>query len=127
MIFIIQKNKDFKQLLNILTVGIMIEGSQILVFQPSHPLQMSRFRLAPWWNKSSVYFLRNKCLILINIIVNSTFLYIFDHQDSDEGNKVDTSPMKQFTTSGNYPIETLRNLNLYLCRKVSLEITEDQN
>ena len=41
------RNKNIKQFLNFLTVGIMMEGSQILVFQANHPLQMSAFRFGP--------------------------------------------------------------------------------
>ena len=46
-----KKNNNIQHFLNFLTVGIMMEGSQKLVFQRHHPLQMSGFRLMPWWKK----------------------------------------------------------------------------
>ena len=42
-----KKNNNIQYFSNFLTVSMMMEGSQKLVFQPHHPLQMSGFRLGP--------------------------------------------------------------------------------
>ena len=42
-----KKNNNNQHFLNFLTVGIMMEGSRKMVFQPHHPLQISGFRLMP--------------------------------------------------------------------------------
>ena len=45
---------------------------------------------------------------------------IYDNQVSGARNKIDTFPIKQFTTSRKRPTETLiRNLNLY-CKKKTI-------
>ena len=57
--------------------------------------------------KSSLQLLRNKCLNIDKNHYRKHFSKNFDYQDSDASNKNDTSLVKRFTTSGNYPIETL--------------------
>ena len=52
---------NIKHFLNYLTVEILFDGSQTLIFQSNQPLEKSGVGLGRWWNKSSKYLLRNKC------------------------------------------------------------------
>ena len=115
----ISKNRLFS---NFLSVGILMQGSEILLPQPNHPLQMPSFRLGPWWKKSSLYLLRSKCskyneknhdnLRSINFWLSGFWC--------EEQNRYFSK--KQFTTSGNYRIG-----NLIGTLNMSLQKIECQN
>ena len=67
------KQSNNKKFFNFLTVSIVIEMSQMLVFQLNHPLKKSCFRLG-YWGTNQVYIWREiNVQISIKLVVFITF------------------------------------------------------
>ena len=87
-----------------LSIGKFIEEIKILVVEK----QMFKN-----WKKN-----RGK----LHLLNKLHFLKFLDCEDSDDRNKHDASPLKQFTSTGKHATETwIRFLSLYSSRKISFK------
>ena len=75
--------KIVKHFFKFLTIGILKEGSKIMLLQSNLPAQRRGFRLRPAWKNSSFLMIRIESLNIDTNHYKNKFSKFFDRQDSD--------------------------------------------
>ena len=123
----LSKQSNFKSFFNILTVSIMMERSQILVFQPNRPLQMSCLRLGSRGANQNYSWRKINVQISIKVSVIITFYNFLTMRILVRGTKSIFCNLNSSPRQETIRLRPWKKNKMYFRTKLSFEIREIQN